>query len=100
MIKRSILGVLLLPFITLGIYSLVWFVMTKNEMNRKGDDIPTAWLLIIPIVNIYWVWKYSKGVERVTKEKVHAVLAFLLLYLLGNIGQAIIQDYFNTIDNK
>ena len=33
---------LLLPFVTLGISSLVWFVKTKNEMKNLGPDIPTA----------------------------------------------------------
>lgn len=34
--KRSPIAVLLLPFITLGIYSIVWQVKTKLEMNRSG----------------------------------------------------------------
>ena len=54
--KRSVVGVIVFPFLTLGIYLLYWFVSTKNELKEKGADIPTAWLLIIPFVNIYWIW--------------------------------------------
>jgi hypothetical protein len=92
---RSPIAVFLLPFITFGIYSLVWMVKTKGEMNSKGANIPTAWCIIVPLVNIWWMWKYSEGVEKVTKEKMSSVIAFILLLVLGNIGEAVIQDSFN-----
>ncbi len=95
--NRSPVAVLLLPFVTFGIYSLYWSVKTKGEMNALGSKIPTAWLIIVPLVNIWWMWKYSEGVEEVTKGKMSAVLAFILQFLLGCIGQAIIQDSFNKL---
>ncbi len=97
---RSPVAVLLLPFITFGIYGLYWQVMTKIEMNKLGAKIPTAWLLIIPIVNIWWLWKYCEGVEQVTHEKMSGVLAFILQFLLGIIGSAIVQDAFNKIEGN
>jgi hypothetical protein len=66
-------------------------------MNRLGAKIPTAWLIIIPIVSIWWLWKYSEGVELVTKKEMSTVIAFILLFLLGIIGMAIIQNEFNNI---
>ncbi len=87
--NRSPIAVLLLPFITFGIYSLVWSVKTKNEMNALGASIPTAWLLIIPFVNLYWMWKYAQGVQHVTKGGLSQVAAFLLLLFLSVIGMAI-----------
>jgi hypothetical protein len=98
--KRSPVAVLLLPLITLGIYSLYWEVVTKIEMNNKGASIPTAWLIIVPIVNIWWIWKHSEGVEKVTGEKMSAVIAFILQFLLGFIGQAIIQDSLNKVADQ
>lgn len=93
--KRSVVMVIVLSIITFGIYALVWQVKTKNEMNKCGADIPTAWLLIVPIANIYWMWKYCGGVEHVTRGKMSQVISFLLLFLLGVIGMAIIQNEFN-----
>jgi membrane associated rhomboid family serine protease len=93
--KRNPIAVLLLPFVTFGIYSLYWMVQTKTEMNAKGATIPTAWLIIIPLVNLWWMWKYSEGVEKVTGGKTSGVLCFILLFLLGMIGSAIVQDSFN-----
>lgn len=95
--KRNPAAVLLLPFVTFGIYNLVWFVKTKNEMNKLGAEIPTAWLIIIPFVNIYWMYKYSVGVDHVTGGKMSAVLAFILLWILGPIGSCIVQVDFNKV---
>ncbi len=92
---RSPIAVLLLPLVTFGVYALVWQVKTKLEMNEKGSNIPTAWLIIVPFVNIWWLWKYSQGVEEVTKGSMSTVMAFVLLFLLGFIGMAIIQNEFN-----
>ncbi len=72
-------------------------VSTKNEMNRNGANIPTAWLLIVPIVSIYWMWKFSEGVEVVTKGALSGPVAFLLLFLLSIIGMAILQSKFNGV---
>ena len=49
---RNIFLVYLFSFITFGIYTIYWLVSTKEEMNTLGATIPTAWLIIVPIVNI------------------------------------------------
>lgn len=97
--QRSPIAVFFLPFITFGIYGLVWSVKTKNEMNKLGANIPTAWLIIIPFINYYWWWKYCEGVENVTGGNLSGVMAFVLVILLGSIGMAIIQDSFNKASN-
>ena len=100
MTNRNPILVFFLPCITLGIYALVWLVKTKDEMNARGAEIPTAWLLIIPIVGLYWVWKYGEGVEKITGGKMSGAIAFILLFLLGNIGMAILQNEYNKIDQQ
>lgn len=40
--SRNPLSVLFLPLVTIGIYSIVWYVKTKNEMNIRGANIPTG----------------------------------------------------------
>jgi hypothetical protein len=97
MTPRSPIAVFFLPMITFGIYALVWLVKTKEEMNQNGAQIPTAWMLIIPIINLLWLWKYATGVEVVTKKEMSGALGFILLLLLGNIGMAVIQNSFNKL---
>jgi len=93
--KRSVAAVIILTCITFGIYALVWWVKTKNEMVKAGADIPTAWLIIVPIASIYWMWKWAGGVEHVTGGKYSQVIAFILVAVLGIIGMAIIQSELN-----
>lgn len=94
--NRNPIAVFLLGFVTLGLYSWYWIVKTKGEMNKQGEKIPTAWLWLIPVVgNLYWSWRYSEGVGNVTRGKLDTVLCFILLMLLGGVGHAIIQHYFN-----
>ena len=98
--RRDPLMVAVLSIVTFGIYALVWYVKTKNEMNTQGARIPTAWLIIIPIANIYWMWMYCVGVETVTKGGLGGAVAFLLLLFLGPIGMAIIQSSLNKVPRK
>ena len=95
--NRNPIVVILLSIVTFGIYSLVWLVKTKGEMVAKGADIPTAWFLIIPLVNLYWLWKYCQGVDKVTEGKMSAPVAFILFFVLSLIGMAIIQNSFNSV---
>ena len=94
--KRSIAAVILLSLVTFGIYMIIWTVQTKNEMNQQGASIPTAWLILVPIVNLWWMWKYCQGVDHATAGKLSTAVAFLLLFLIPLIGMAIIQDGFNN----
>lgn len=98
--NRKPLAVFFLSIITIGIYGIVWSVKTKNEMNRLGAKIPTAWLLVIPIVSLYWLWKYSEGVDFVTRSKLSTPLAFVILWLLSIIGMAIVQSEFNKVTSE
>ena len=93
--KRNPFLVLILPFLTFGIYSLVWSVKTKNEMNRQGASIPTAWLLVVPFVNIYWLWRYSKVVAQITNGALSAPVAFNLPCFIGPVASAVTQYQFN-----
>ena len=100
MTKRSVVAVIVLSLITFGIYGIYWFVATKNEMVYRGASIPTGWLVIIPILNIYWMWKWSEGVDHVTQGKLSAAVTFLLVFLLGVIGVAIVQASFNKTEER
>ena len=95
---RSPVAVLLLPIITFGIHSLYWIVSTKTEINELvTEKVPTAWLLIVPIANFYFLWKYAAGASAVTKGEQSQGLIFVLALLLGPIGYAIIQSYYNKV---
>jgi uncharacterized protein DUF4234 len=93
--QRSVVAVVLLSLFTFGIYPIIWLVKTKGEMVTQGADIPTAWLLIVPIANIYWTWKWAGGVDHVTRSKMSQPITFIMVYVLSIIGIAIVQDSLN-----
>ena len=75
--RRSPILVLIYTFITFGIYGIYWFVKTKNELNRLGADIPSAWLMIIPIISWYWFYKYAEGFAKFVKKDNNGKYRFL-----------------------
>lgn len=94
---RNIFLVYLFTFITFGIYMIYWMVSTKNEINSKGASIPTAWLLIVPIANIYFIYKYCEGFAVNVKKDNNTILWFILYILIGIIMPAIVQSELNKI---
>ncbi|PVU71690.1 hypothetical protein DDW05_00100 [Candidatus Nanobsidianus stetteri] len=94
--ERNILLVYILSFITLGIYYLYWLYKTKNELNELGANIPSFILYFIPIVNIYWLYRYTEGWAHVTKKD-NAILYFILFLLVGIIKPYLVQRDLNEI---
>ncbi len=95
--KQGLFGLVVLTIITLGIYSIVWFARTRGEMKQRGADIPTTWLYIVPIANLYYYYKHAAGVEHVTNGKLNGLLVFVLHILTGIIGMVIVQYEFNNL---
>jgi hypothetical protein len=95
--NRNPILVLILIFVTCGFYGIYWYVSTKEEMKKLGADIPTAWLLIIPLVNLWWLWRWARGVEQATRGDWKAMPAFLLCWLVGFVGIPLTQSHFNKV---
>ena len=77
--NRSLPVVIILSLFTGGIYQIIWYVKTKIEMNKIGGQIPSAWLIIIPFVGIYWLWKYyAEGVRLFQSANYKGTMVFAL----------------------
>lgn len=94
---RNIFLVYLFSIITFGIYTIYWFVQTKNEMNSLGADIPTAWLIIVPIANLYWFYKYCEAFSIYVKKDNNPILWFILYIVAGIIIPALVQSELNKL---
>lgn len=60
-----------------------------------------AVLAIIPLA-IYWTWKYSQAVEKVTKNALSAEVSFVIALITAFIGfwfiwPVVVQYYYNNI---
>jgi hypothetical protein len=95
--KQSPIAVFVLSLVTFGIYSIFWLAKRRGEMVRAGADIPTTWLIIVPLANIWYYWKWCMGVEKVTKGKMTGIIAFILVLVLNVIGLAVLQNSFNEV---
>lgn len=93
--KRNLASLVIFSIITLGIYLLVWFVKTKNEMKGLGADIPTAWLIIVPFGNIYWLYKYCDAFSNYVKKDNMGIIWFLLSVTMFPALPIIIQSEIN-----
>jgi uncharacterized protein DUF4234/zinc ribbon protein len=95
--ERNVILVYILGFITFGIYFLYWAIKTKQEINENFDaKIPTCWLIIIPIANIYWMYKYAEAFSLHVKKDNSVILWFLLFFLISIIAPAIVQIELNA----
>lgn len=93
--KRSLFEVAVLTIITLGFYHIYWLVKVKGEMNRAGAQVPTAWLMIVPLANFYFFWQWSQAfADRVQKDN-NGLAYFLLVLFLPFLSTLILQYYIN-----
>ncbi len=65
-----------------------------NSLSTESTAANAKRLLF---ANIYWLWRWSQGVEKVTQGALSAVSALLLSWFLSAIGGVIIQSYFNKV---
>ena len=96
MTRRSLLSVTLLTVFTFGIYTLHWLVETKTEMNQRGGEVPSVWWIVVPFGNLYFMWKYSEAVERVTGG-FPQLAAMALAWIVGPLSLPVFQHEFNKL---
>jgi hypothetical protein len=97
---RNIFLVYLYSIITFGIYTIYWLVATKEEINSLGGSIPTGWLLIVPIANLYWFYRYCDDFAKYVKKDNNGILYFIVALLAEIILPAIVQSALNQIALK
>ncbi len=95
--KRDLFTVALLMLFTLGIYFIYWAVKTKGELCSMGADIPTAWLLIIPVVNFYFWYKYADAFTTFVKKGSDPIGYFLLMAFIPFAGVFVVQSELNKL---
>jgi predicted nucleic acid-binding Zn ribbon protein len=99
--KRGIGKLYLFIIITLGIYMIYWLIKTKIEINENYNaNIPTCWLLIIPIGNIYWLFRFTEVFEKQVRKKDDVAVYFLLFLIVGIIMPYVVQSELNKLSDN
>ena len=88
---------ILLCIVTFGLYGIYWAVKTKDEINSLGARIPTAWLMIVPIVNLYFIYKYAEGFAIYVKKDNNTILWFLLYIVIAPVAAILVQLELNKL---
>jgi len=96
-IKRNPVLVVILSVITCGIYLLYWFVKTKEEIKSLGASIPTAWLIIVPIGNMYLLYKYCEGFSDYVRKDRLGIVWFLTAITVFPVFPVIVQSELNKL---
>ena len=94
---RSLVFVFVMTLITIGFYAFYWFYKTKEEINSLGASIPTFWLMIIPIANLYWMYKYCEGFSDYVAKDDNKILWFLLYIIISIVPMLIFQSELNKL---
>ncbi len=93
--NKNVFLVYFFSIITFGIYWTVWTVKSKRDMNALGADIPTSWLLIVPIANFYYMYKYCEGFSETVKKDNHTVLWCVVSFFAGIFMPFFVQTELN-----
>lgn len=96
--ERNLVVVALLSLITFGIYILYWFYKTAKELRQRGKEIPNFILILIPLVNIYYFYKYTKAAEDVADLSFEVQLLIVLFF--GWLYPPIIQYKYNKTTSE
>lgn len=92
--KRRSLGKQVLFFIiTLSLYGLYWSYVTAKQIDQGTNVSVSPWMVIIPILNLYALWKICKGAEAVTDQS--GALLFILFIVFSPISWYMIQSGIN-----
>ena len=95
--KRNPVLVVILILITVGLYGIYWIVKTKEEINSVGGEIPTAWLLIFPFANLYFLFRYVEGFSNYVRKDENPILWFVLWMFVPIIPVVLVQMDLNRI---
>lgn len=94
---RSLFVITLLTIITFGIYQIYWYFITKTEMNvlnGKEYKVPFFLWFFVPIINIWWFWRFAKAIEKSTKGNVGRWTAFFAPVVLTFLSALILVIVF------
>jgi len=94
--ERKIWLIYLLGFLTFGIYFIYWFYVTSKELQELGADIPSFILFLLPVANLYWVYRYIEEWARIT-GKDNPILYFLVFLFFNIAIPFLVQKELNNI---
>ena len=99
--RRNMLFQFVVYFLTFGLYSLYWYYVTLGEMtNLKGKRVDALlWtiLMIIPIANLFAMWKHSAAADLAFDRQYPAILLWVLWIFVSPVVWIVLQIELNRV---
>jgi hypothetical protein len=92
-VKRSVLRVLLLSFVSFGLYALYWFYVTRQRVTRELGSDDNAGLqtlgMFVPILNYviyYWLYRDVDKLQRSAGASGFQAVLYAVLMIISPIN--------------
>jgi ACR3 family arsenite efflux pump ArsB len=99
--RRNLLGQFIVYIVTFGLYMFYWYYSTLDEMAKFQGERTESFLwtvgMLIPIVNLFAMWKHASTVDKLTDGKYPAILLWLLWIFLPPALWILVQIELNSM---
>jgi hypothetical protein len=99
--RRSLIFQFVVYLLTFSLYSLYWYYSTMNEMTKLNGERTNAalwtFLMIIPVVNFFAMWKHSEAADHAFEGTYPAVLLWVLWIFAQPAMWILVQVELNRI---
>ncbi|GAB3029518.1 DUF4234 domain-containing protein [Natronobiforma cellulositropha] len=96
---RSLAKQVLFAVLTLGLYTIYWYYITFDQLNRGTDAEYNTVLrflgLFVPVLNIVILWWFSQDAEAVVDQD--GVLVFLAELVFPPVVWYLVQSGINDV---
>lgn len=110
MTKRDVVTVVLLGIFTCGIYSIYWWYVTSNDLNKVEDSEDSLMNYILALLlglvtcgiyTIFWYYKFFKKLDAACSEENAVLNLVLCIFTTPIVAMAICQSSINKlVDGK
>jgi len=99
----SFLRFFLLTLCTFGLYLFFWALDTKRALNKAGGNVPNGVLMVLPVLNLYFWYKYAQAYVSTIKRSVcdqDVLFYFLMPMLTASVIGLLFQNWLVVIEKQ
>ncbi len=95
--ERNPIMVIILSMCTCGIYMLYWIWDTSKELIELKAELPALWYIIVPGLNLYFMYKYLEEWHRIVKYEQDFIMVLVIMFVFSPIVIYWVQTELNKL---
>ncbi|MHA1922191.1 MAG: DUF4234 domain-containing protein [Candidatus Heimdallarchaeota archaeon] len=95
--ERNPIMVIILTMCTCGIYMLYWIWDTSKELIELKAELPALWYIIVPGLNLYFMYKYLEEWHRIVKYEQDFIMVLVIMFVFSPIVIYWVQTELNKL---